>query len=124
MPDPTPGVRLTESTRVEAFSVIWLNHHGLFVLIRRVDRSLLWLNLGILLNCMIIPLPTAVLADALRGGNLADPERPCSSRAARSARLVRRRATQRRRRRWSRSHRTRLPRGTQLEHHWTGHAWR
>jgi len=53
-------------------SVIWLNHHGLFVQIRRVDRTLLWLNLGILLNCMIIPLPTAVLADALRDGNSSD----------------------------------------------------
>jgi uncharacterized membrane protein len=119
MPDPTPSVRLTESTRVEAFSdgvmaivitilvlelrvpphepgrllaalagmwaavvaflisflrvsVIWLNHHGLFVRIRRVDRVILWLNLGILLNCTIIPLPTALLADALRSGNSAD----------------------------------------------------
>jgi uncharacterized membrane protein len=119
VPDTSPSVRLTESTRVEAFSdaviaiaitilvlelrvpphepgqlsaalaqmwasivaflisflrvgVIWLNHHGLFAHIRRVDRRLLLLNLGVLLNCTIIPLPTAVLADALRGGNLAD----------------------------------------------------
>lgn len=119
MPDSTPSVRLTESTRVEAFSdavmaivitilvldlrvarhepgqllaaladmwapvaaflisflrvsVIWLNHHGLFRRIRRVDRTLIWMNLGVLFNCMIIPLPTAVLADALRGGNPAD----------------------------------------------------
>lgn len=119
MADSTPDVRLSESTRVEAFSdgvmaivitilvlelrvpahepgrlfealttmwapvvaflisflrvsVIWLNHHGLFVQIRRVDRTLLWLNLGILLNCMIIPLPTAILADALRDGNSSD----------------------------------------------------
>ena len=117
--DPTPSVRLTESTRVEAFSdavmsiiitilvlelrvpphqpgrllatltsmwpmivaflisflrisVIWLNHHAMFVQIRRVDRTLLWLNLAILLACTIIPLPTAVLADALHGGNPAD----------------------------------------------------
>jgi uncharacterized membrane protein len=53
-------------------SVIWLNHHGFFVRIRRVDRTLIVLNLGILLSCAIIPLPTAVLADALRGGNPAD----------------------------------------------------
>jgi len=115
----TPSVRLSESTRVEAFSdavmaivitilvlelcvphhepgrllaalegmwgsllaflvsflrvsVIWLNHHGLFVRVRRVDRTLLWLNLGVLVNCTIIPLPTAILADALRGGDPAD----------------------------------------------------
>ena len=53
-------------------AVIWMNHHGLFVHIRRVDRTLIWLNLGLLLNSMIIPLPTMVLADALRGGNSAD----------------------------------------------------
>ena len=119
MPEMTPSVRLTESTRVEAFSdavmaivitilvlelrvpqhepggllaalermwgsvlaflisflrvsVIWLNHHGLFVRVRRVDRTLLWLNLGLLLNCTIIPLPTAILAEALRGGHAGD----------------------------------------------------
>ena len=119
VPDRTADVRLTESTRVEAFSdavmaivitilvlelrvprhepgrlsealvsmwgsmlafliaflrvsVIWLNHHGLFVRIRRVDRTLLWLNLGVLLACTIIPLPTAILADALRGGDMGD----------------------------------------------------
>ena len=118
-PESAASVRLTESTRVEAFSdavmaivitllvlelrvpphepgrllaalermwgpvvaflisflrvsVIWLNHHGLFVRIRRVDRTLLWLNLGVMLNCMIIPFPTAVLADALHGGNRTD----------------------------------------------------
>ena len=53
-------------------SVIWLNHHGLFVRIRRVDRTLLWLNLGILLACTIVPLPTALLADALRSGDTGD----------------------------------------------------
>ena len=118
-PESPVSVRLTESTRVEAFSdgvmaivitilvlelrvpqhepgrllaalasmwgavlaflisfirvsVIWLNHHGLFARVRRVDRTLLWLNLGLLLNCMIIPLPTAILADALRGGDPGD----------------------------------------------------
>lgn len=53
-------------------AVIWLSHHGLFVRVRCVDRTLLWLNLGILLNCMIIPFPTAVLADAFRSGNVGD----------------------------------------------------
>jgi uncharacterized membrane protein len=119
VPNRPPGVRLSESTRVEAFSdgvmaivitilvlelrvpqhepgrllsalgsmwaailaflisflrvsVIWLSHHGLFARVRRVDRTLLWLNLGLLLNCMIIPLPTAILADALRDRDPAD----------------------------------------------------
>jgi uncharacterized membrane protein len=114
-----PGVRLSESTRVEVFSdavlaivltllvldfrtpphevgrlsgaltqtlasavallisylrvsVLWLNHHDIFARIRRVDRRLLSLNLWLLLNCAIIPIPTAVLADALRGGEAAD----------------------------------------------------
>ena len=118
-PDRAASVRLTESTRVEAFSdavmaivitilvlelrvpehepgrlraalasmwgpalaflisflrvsVIWLNHHALFVRIRRVDRTLLWLNLGVLLACTIVPLPTALLADALRSGDPGD----------------------------------------------------
>jgi len=124
-----PSVRLTESTRVEAFSdavmaivitilvlelrvpphepgqllaallsmwgpvlaflisflrvsVIWLNHHGLFVRIRRVDRTLLWLNLGILLACTIVPLPTALLADALRSGDMGDLRVPAVLNAA------------------------------------------
>jgi uncharacterized membrane protein len=118
-PSPTAGIRLSESSRVEAFSdavfaivitilvldlrvpphepghlltavaglwasalafllsflrvgVVWLNHHGLFSRVRRVNRTLLWMNLGILGTCMVMPLPTAVLADALRGGNPAD----------------------------------------------------
>jgi uncharacterized membrane protein len=119
MPDPTPSVRLSESSRVETFSdavfaivitilvldfrrmphepgrllasltglwtsllafllsflrvaVVWLNHHALFSRVRRVNRTLLWMNLGILATCMFMPFATAVLADALRGGNLAD----------------------------------------------------
>jgi uncharacterized membrane protein len=114
-----PSVRLSESTRVEAFSdavfaivitilvldlrvpphepghllaaltglwasllafllsflrvgVVWLNHHGLFSHVRRVNQALLWMNLGILVTCAVMPFPTALLADALRGGNLAD----------------------------------------------------
>jgi uncharacterized membrane protein len=119
MSDSPPGVRLTESARVETFSdavmaivltllvlelrvpphdpgrlpaalaqmwapivaflisflrvsVVWLNHHDLFSRIRRVDRPLLCMNLWLLLNCTIIPVPTAILADALRAGNMAE----------------------------------------------------
>lgn len=119
MPEPTAGMRLSESTRVEVFSdavlaivltllvlelrappheagglsaavaqmwasavavlisylrvsVLWLNHHDIFARIRRVDRRLLCMNLWLLLNCAIIPVPTAILADALRARDAAD----------------------------------------------------
>jgi uncharacterized membrane protein len=53
-------------------AVIWVNHHALFSHVRRVNRTLLWMNLGILASCMFIPFVTAVLADALRGRDPAD----------------------------------------------------
>ena len=53
-------------------SVLWLNHHDIFARIRHVDRPLLGMNLWLLLNCVIVPIPTAILADALRGGEAAD----------------------------------------------------
>jgi uncharacterized membrane protein len=53
--------------------VIWLNHHGLFRRIRRMDVGLLWINLAILFSAVIVPFPTAVLGDALaRTGDLHD----------------------------------------------------
>jgi TMEM175 potassium channel family protein len=41
--------------------IIWVNHHHLFIHVRRVDRTLLFLNLGLLLVVSVIPFPTAVL---------------------------------------------------------------
>ena len=46
--------------------IMWVNHHGFFKLIDRVDRALLVSN-GFLLLCVtFVPFPTAVLADALK----------------------------------------------------------
>jgi len=41
--------------------IIWVNHHAMFTLVRRVDRPLLFLNLLLLLVIGVIPFPTAVV---------------------------------------------------------------
>lgn len=43
---------------------IWLSHHSKFRFIRRYDRSLLLLNLWLLMVVAFIPFPTAVLSDS------------------------------------------------------------
>src|SRR5262249_59967291 len=43
-------------------AVAWLNHHALFTHVRRVNRTLLWMKLGVLAACMFMPFATAVLA--------------------------------------------------------------
>jgi uncharacterized membrane protein len=48
--------------------VIWLNHHRLFDQVRVVDGKLLLLNLNLLMWITLIPFPTALVADHLRGG--------------------------------------------------------
>ncbi|MEU1622485.1 TMEM175 family protein [Streptomyces sp. NPDC005722] len=55
--------------------VIWLNHHGLFRRIRRMDVGLLWINLAILFSAVIVPFPTAVLGDAFGDGGTAHDQR-------------------------------------------------
>jgi uncharacterized membrane protein len=52
--------------------VIWLNHHGLFRHIQRIDTRLNWINLGIIGTSALIPFPTAVLAEAFQAADLAD----------------------------------------------------
>jgi uncharacterized membrane protein len=52
--------------------VLWLNHHALFRRIGRLSLGLNWLNLGLLLGAVIIPFPTAVLADAFASGSDGD----------------------------------------------------
>ena len=48
--------------------VMWLNHHRIFEPVRHVDGAVLVLNLNLLLWAVLIPFPTAVLADFLRDG--------------------------------------------------------
>jgi uncharacterized membrane protein len=48
--------------------VMWLNHHRILEPARRVDGIVLVLNLNLLLWAVLIPFPTAVVADFLRDG--------------------------------------------------------
>jgi uncharacterized membrane protein len=48
--------------------VMWLNHHRIFEPAQRVDGVVLVLNLNLLLWAVLIPFPTAVVADFLREG--------------------------------------------------------
>jgi uncharacterized membrane protein len=49
--------------------IIWVNHHAVMDRIKRVNRSLLFLNLVFLMAVAAIPFPTALLADYLRAGH-------------------------------------------------------
>ncbi|MCX4744445.1 TMEM175 family protein [Kitasatospora sp. NBC_01287] len=46
--------------------VMWVNHHTVFSYIARVDRTLVFLNLLLLLVVAVLPFPTALLAQNLR----------------------------------------------------------
>jgi uncharacterized membrane protein len=48
--------------------IIWINHHALFVLVRRVDRAVLFANLALLLVVSVIPFPTQLFAEYLTAG--------------------------------------------------------
>src|SRR5688572_24497631 len=45
--------------------IIWINHHGLFTMLRRVDRSVMLYNGLLLLAVTFVPFPTALLAEHL-----------------------------------------------------------
>jgi uncharacterized membrane protein len=48
--------------------IIWVNHHGTFSRIARVDRPLLFINLLLLMSVSFIPFPTNVLSRYLQSG--------------------------------------------------------
>ncbi len=52
--------------------IYWVGHHGLFTLIRRVDRNLMWMNLYLLMCVSFIPFPASVMG--------ADPKDPLAIR--------------------------------------------
>lgn len=49
--------------------IIWVNHHAVFGLVGRVDRSVLFLNLLLLMSVVAIPFATALLSEYLLAGN-------------------------------------------------------
>ena len=49
--------------------IMWVNHHTMLVPCARVDRPLLFLNLGLLMTVVVIPFPTALFARYVRGGS-------------------------------------------------------
>jgi uncharacterized membrane protein len=72
---PTLGRQLLEHGAVAHYAayvvsfliigIIWVNHHSVFRQIARVDRTLLFVNLLLLLFVAAIPFPTALLAEHL-----------------------------------------------------------
>jgi uncharacterized membrane protein len=48
--------------------VMWINHHYVFELIDRVDRTMLLLNTLLLMLIAVVPFPTAVLAQFIETG--------------------------------------------------------
>jgi uncharacterized membrane protein len=48
--------------------IMWANHHSMFRSIVRADRTLLFLNLLLLLWTTLLPFPTRLVAEHLRGG--------------------------------------------------------
>jgi TMEM175 potassium channel family protein len=48
--------------------IVWTNHHAMFERIARVDRTLVYLNLVLLMTVTAIPFPTRLLATYLHEG--------------------------------------------------------
>lgn len=50
-----------------AILIMWINHHGLFTMVRRVTPGFLYANGFLLLLVSFVPFPTSVLAEYLDG---------------------------------------------------------
>ncbi len=48
--------------------IMWLNHHALFSRVVRVDRSMIMLNLALLMTIAFLPFPTSVFGEHIRSG--------------------------------------------------------
>ena len=48
--------------------IIWVNHHVVFDAVKRVDRPLLFLNLGLLMSVVLLPFSTSLFARFLVHG--------------------------------------------------------
>lgn len=48
--------------------IIWINHHAIFRQIERVDRTLLFFNLILLMSVVLIPYSTGLMARYIRSG--------------------------------------------------------
>jgi uncharacterized membrane protein len=49
--------------------IMWVNHHTVFGFIRTVDRTVLFLNLLLLMTVAVLPWPTAMMAEYLPSGD-------------------------------------------------------
>jgi uncharacterized membrane protein len=65
---------LALSTSFFTILIMWVHHHLLFKLVRKVDAKLLFANGFLLLLVSVVPFPTAVVAEYL-----ATPEAPAAS---------------------------------------------
>jgi uncharacterized membrane protein len=54
---------LSYITSFLVIGVVWLNHHALFHLLKRVDRTVLTINLVLLMCIAFIPFPTALIGE-------------------------------------------------------------
>src|SRR5207245_10273810 len=49
--------------------IMWVNHHKIFSFIGRVDRPVLFINLGLLMTVTVLPWPTSMMAEYLQSGD-------------------------------------------------------
>ena len=60
---------LSYATSFLTIGIIWMNHHHTVSLMRRTDRTFLFLNILLLLTIAFLPFPTKLVGDYLRQGS-------------------------------------------------------